>query len=95
MKPILALILLAFSVSIARAEEKPITLKAGPDADVVAANCSICHTLDYIPTNSPFMNRQMWTAEVNKMINAFGAPIAPDDAKKIIDYLVGMYGKPG
>jgi len=30
------------------------------------------------------MNRQTWTAEVNKMINAFAAPIAQNDAAAII-----------
>jgi hypothetical protein len=29
------------------------------------------------------------------MIKAFGAPIAPEDAKTIVDYLVRNYGKPG
>jgi len=31
------------------------------------------HSLDYIRINAPFMNRQTWTAEVNKVINAFAA----------------------
>jgi len=26
------------------------------------------------------------------MINAFGAPVAPEDAKTIVDYLVKNYG---
>ena len=45
---------------------------------------AICTRADYIRTNAPFMTLQVWTAEVNKMINAFGAPIAPEDAKTII-----------
>jgi sulfite dehydrogenase (cytochrome) subunit B len=77
----------------ARAAEKPIELKPGPERDTVAANCGACHTVDYIGTNSPFMDRAVWTAEVNKMINAFGAPIAAPDAARIIDYLVKNYGK--
>jgi len=75
------------------AEEKPVELKPGPDRDMVAANCGACHTVDYIGTNSPFMDRTVWTAEVNKMINVFGAPIEAPDATKIIDYLVKNYGK--
>ncbi len=39
------------------------------------------------------MNRQTWTAEVNKMINAFAAPIAQNDAAAIIDYLTLNYGE--
>jgi hypothetical protein len=41
------------------------------------------------------MNQQVWTAEVNKMINVFGAPIPAEDAKAIIEYLVANYGKSG
>ena len=75
------------------ADEKPVPLKNAPERDMVAANCGACHTLDYIRTNAPFMDRPVWTAEVNKMITAFGAPIAKEDAAKITDYLVKNYGK--
>ena len=36
-----------------------------------------------------------WQAEVNKMINAFGAPIQQSDVDSIVDYLSKNYGKPG
>lgn len=85
--------LLAFG-SIALAEEQPVPLKDAPGRDVVENTCSVCHSLDYIRTNSPFMTPQVWEAEVNKMINVFGAPASPADAKAIIDYLVKNYGKP-
>ena len=75
------------------ADEQPVPLKDGPARDLVAGNCGACHSVDYIRTNSPFMDRQVWTAEVTKMVNAFGAPISADDQKKIIDYLVENYGK--
>jgi sulfite dehydrogenase (cytochrome) subunit B len=89
----IALVALLLFTAAAQAEEKPITLKDGPGRDVVEGNCAACHTLDYIGTNSVFMDRQVWTAEVNKMIGPFGAPIAPEDANKIIDYLAKNYGK--
>jgi hypothetical protein len=41
------------------------------------------------------MDRKAWESEVNKMINAFGAPIAPEDAKAIVEYLVANYGVGG
>jgi hypothetical protein len=44
---------------------------------------------------APFLERQGWEAVVNKMINAFGAPIKPADAKVIIDYLAENYGSGG
>ena len=77
----------------AAAGEKPVQLKKAPGADKVEANCAACHSLDYIPMNSPFLNATGWDAEITKMINAFGAPISPDDAKIIGDYLKANYGK--
>jgi sulfite dehydrogenase (cytochrome) subunit B len=59
----------------------------------VEANCGACHSLDYVPMNSPFLNAASWQAEVNKMINAFGAPIDEADAKIITEYLVRNYGE--
>ena len=76
----------------AAAQEKPVTLKKAPGLDKVEANCSGCHSLDYIQINSPFPNAALWDAEVTKMIRAFGAPIGDDDAKAIADYLKKNYG---
>jgi mono/diheme cytochrome c family protein len=73
--------------------EMPVPLKAGAGADKVEGNCVTCHSLDYIPMNSPFLNAAGWDAEVTKMINAFGAPISAADAKIISDYLKANYGK--
>ena len=65
------------AVAVALADEKPIQLKKAAGADKVEANCAACHTLDYIPMNSPFLNAAGWDAEVTKMINAFGARSVP------------------
>jgi hypothetical protein len=40
------------------------------------------------------MTRQVWDAEVTKMIKAFGAPISDADAKEIAEYLTKNYGQP-
>jgi hypothetical protein len=88
------ILLLTLAGPAAIAAETPIALKDAPGRDTVEAICAGCHSLDYIPLNSPFMNRQVWTTEVNKMINAFGAPISQSDAAKIIDYLSANYGQP-
>ena len=77
----------------AAAGEKPVQIKNAPGADKVEANCAACHSLDYIPMNSTFLNAAGWDAEVTKMISAFGAPISPDDAKIIGDYLKANYGQ--
>jgi mono/diheme cytochrome c family protein len=98
MKPLpltLTLILAAaLTAGIVFAQERRLELRDGPGRDKVEANCASCHSLDYIQANSPFMNRQVWDAEVTKMIKAFGAPISDADAKEIVDYLAKNYGQP-
>ena len=75
----------------ASAEEQPVPLKEAPGQSAVEENCASCHSLDYLRTNSPFLDRKGWQAEVNKMINVFGAPVASGDAKTIVDYLAENY----
>ncbi len=75
------------------AGEDAIELKAGAGRELVQANCVACHSLDYIPMNSPFLDRKGWEGSVNKMIKVMGAPIAEADAKAIAEYLVQNYGK--
>jgi len=89
---ILALAATAAMTFPAAADEQPVELKKAPGVDTVEANCSGCHSLDYIVMNSPFPNAALWDAEVTKMIKAFGAPIGDTDAKVIADYLKKNYG---
>jgi len=91
MRPTIFVVLAAIA-SPALAAEQPITLKPAPGLDRVEANCGACHSLDYIPMNSPFLSAESWKAEVDKMIKAFGAPIDEADAKVIIEYLTRNYG---
>ena len=94
MKRLSLVILAAFITgSGALAAETGSTLKDAPGRATAENMCVGCHSLDYIRINTPFMNRQAWTAEVNKMINAFAAPIAQNDAAAIIDYLTANYGE--
>lgn len=76
----------------AYAQESKIELKPGPGRDQVMGYCVMCHSLDYIQGNSPFMPRQTWDAEVTKMIKAYGAQVPPEDVPKIVDYLTTNYG---
>ena len=87
------LTLLLFAAAPALAQENQLRLRDGPGRQLVEANCVMCHSLDYIPMNSPFLDRKGWEASVNKMIKVMGAPIAEADAQKIVDYLAGQYGK--
>ena len=84
--------LLALCTASVAAQESKIVLKDGPGKDK-AMQCAACHSLDYIQMNSPFLDKAGWTTSVNKMINAFGAPIPKEDVDVIASYLVQNYGK--
>jgi mono/diheme cytochrome c family protein len=88
----IAAVMTALLAGSAAADEKSVQLKQAPGLDKVETNCSGCHSLDYVPMNSPFLGPAAWDAEIAKMINAFGAPIDPADAKTIADYLKSNYG---
>ena len=90
---LVALAALAFAPA-ARADESAITLKPGDNLEVVEQNCAACHSLDYIQMNSRFLDKAGWTASINKMINAFGAPIPKEDVDTIANYLAQNYGVP-
>ena len=47
--------------------------------------------LDALPGKQP-LDCKGWHAEITKMTNVFGAPIAPEEAKTIVDYLAKNYG---
>lgn len=63
----------------------------GPGTDAINNNCLACHSADMV-LNQPELSRQAWTAEVNKMIAAYKAPVAPEDVGAIVDYLVRTKG---
>jgi cytochrome c5 len=64
-----------------------------PGARAANANCLMCHSADMV-LNQPALGAQAWLAEVNKMRDAFKAPIAPDQVQLIADYLATIKGKP-
>ena len=94
MREILLVIVVLLGATATVAQERQVTLKDAAGRVVTENICSGCHSLDYIRINAPFMNRQTWTASVNKMVQMFGAPIAPNDAATIVDYLTANYGPP-
>ncbi len=55
-------------------------------------NCTGCHSSDYIATQ-PRMEKkkEFWQAEVTKMKNVYGAPIADADIGQIVEYLAATY----
>src|ERR1700722_567409 len=67
-------------------------LKAGPGVELATAQCSLCHSADYISTQ-PRLARTVWKAEVTKMQQKYGAPILTNNIDGLVDYLTGAYGK--
>jgi len=77
----------------ALADESRFALKDGEGKQLVEGNCVMCHSLDYIPMNSVFLDRKGWEASVSKMVKVMGAPISEQDAAAITDYLARNYGR--
>jgi mono/diheme cytochrome c family protein len=65
----------------------------GSGAEAANNNCLACHSADMV-LNQPALSRDHWAAEVNKMISAYKAPVAPEDVGAIVDYLVSIKGEP-
>ena len=86
-----ALLATGLAVS-AHADETTLRLKDAPEVVSVRAYCSMCHSVDYIEMNAPFMKKAAWDAEVHKMIKVMGAPIPEDAVNPIIEYLTRYYG---
>lgn len=80
-------------VAAAQAGETSVTLAPGEGLERVQAGCAMCHSLDYIVMNSPFLDRAGWDRTVTKMVKVMGAPLTPEDTSAIVDYLDRHYGK--
>ncbi len=63
----------------------------GPGSDAINNNCLACRSADHV-LNQPSLSREAWQEVVNKMITAYKAPVSPDDAKAIVDYLARTKG---
>jgi mono/diheme cytochrome c family protein len=74
-------------------DENRVQLKPGPARDLVLGRCAACHSQDYIVMNSVFLDSKGWETEVNKMVKAYGAPMEPEEAARIVEYLSTNYGK--
>ena len=97
MKRISLAILASVTVAIAADEwklpdEKP-SFKSAPGAELVQANCIMCHSHEYI-TTQPALTRDQWKASVAKMQAKYGAPLALENVDALLDYLALSYGKP-
>jgi cytochrome c5 len=61
----------------------------GPGSDVVNSYCLVCHSAGMV-LSQPAMTRSAWEAEVQKMRNAYKAPIPEEQIQTITSYLAGL-----
>jgi len=66
-------------------------LPPGPGRTEFATNCIICHSPRYV-SMQPRFPRKVWKAEVQKMVDAYKAPISEHDQAEIVNYIVAVFG---
>jgi mono/diheme cytochrome c family protein len=74
-----------------QAAEAAVQLQEAPGRELTSGRCVTCHSLEYIPSNAPAMNRGGWQKSIQKMRERFGAPISDEEAQQILDYLDHNY----
>jgi mono/diheme cytochrome c family protein len=62
---------------------------AGDGADVANGQCLICHSAGMVMRQPP-LTKNEWVGEINKMRNAFGAPLAADQIEPLAKYLFSI-----
>jgi len=65
------------------------TFGEGPDADILNRTCLACHSVSMIRYQPP-LDRKQWTATVNKMRDAYGAPYSASETPAIVDALMAQ-----
>ena len=71
------------------------SLLPGPGVETAQANCSGCHSADYIltqPRNLPDP-KAFWATEVTKMRRFYAAPIDDAAVPEIVAYLAATYAR--
>ena len=53
--------------------------------------CTSCHSARYVMMQ-PEYSWAVWTAELNKMRNAYGAPLEDSQIEPLLDYLMHVRG---
>ena len=69
-----------------------LTPSALPGYAKAQANCTLCHSAEYMRYQPPSAARPYWDAMVHRMKTVFKAPVADEDMPEIVDYLVKTYG---
>jgi hypothetical protein len=83
----------SMAVSISMPGDLGFAFKPGPGSNLANSLCLSCHSEAYVATQPPF-NKTVWTAEIVKMRNVYGAKISDDQVAPLADYVTANYGAP-
>jgi mono/diheme cytochrome c family protein len=64
----------------------------GDGAVIANAQCLICHSAGMVLRQPP-LTQDEWVGEINKMRNAFGAPMPADQVEALAKYLRSINGR--
>jgi mono/diheme cytochrome c family protein len=69
-----------------------ISFPPGNGSVIANAYCLICHSAGMVLRQPP-LTQDEWTVEINKMRNAFGAPLPADQVQALAQYLRSINGR--
>jgi hypothetical protein len=74
--------------------ELPVSETSFPPGDGadITGQCLICHSAGMVLRQPP-LTKDEWTAEINKMRNAFGAPLPSGQVEALARYLYRINGR--
>jgi mono/diheme cytochrome c family protein len=70
----------------------PVSFPPGNGSEIANAVCLICHSAGMVLSQPP-LTQDEWIVEINKMRNAFGAPLPADQVEALAKYLLGITGQ--
>ena len=70
-----------------------ISFPPGNGSVIANAYCQICHSAGMVLRQPP-LTQDEWTVEINKMRNAFGAPLPADQVEALAKYLRSINSQP-
>ena len=72
--------------------EEPI-VPTGPHRERFQSSCTVCHSTRLVFTQ-PALTEKQWTEVVAKMVNAYGAPLTPEQQGQVVSYLTALRDDP-
>lgn len=70
-----------------------LSLAPGPGNDLIAQNCTGCHSAEMLTTQPP-LDAKTWAAEIAKMRKVYHAPVDPADDARLVAALAALPGQP-